>query len=270
MLSESQIAAFGRDGFVKGFKVLTDAQVETLRAEVLRVIEQRDRADVKQPVMCHNMGKPDAPVWQIVNIWMASAPFNELVHNRNVARETSQLQDATALRLWHDQIQFKPAGQGGVNMWHQDSPYWGILTPKDTQVTAWVALDDVDEENGCMWMVPGSHRWGNAIEFLHTLKAFEDMNAVQEFKGNRMEIRPCPVKKGEVHFHHSLTWHGSNANRSNRPRRAIALHFMTQDTRYTAGGGHVMKPFVKVADGQPLEGDAFPIVWQRAVELARA
>jgi ectoine hydroxylase-related dioxygenase (phytanoyl-CoA dioxygenase family) len=265
MLSESQVAQFHRDGFVKGSKVLTDAEVEMLRAETLRVINDKEKADVKQPVMCHNMGKADAPVWQIVNIWMASEAFAQLIRNRTVAGELSQLQpDATALRLWHDQIQYKPAGQGGVNMWHQDSPYWAVLTPKDKQITAWVALDDVDEENGCMSMVPGSHRWGNTIEFLHTLKQFDDMKAVKEFKGNPVAVRTCPVRKGEVHFHHSLTWHGSNANRSSRPRRAIALHFMTQDTRYAANGGHVMKLYIKVADGQLMEGDAFPLVWERS------
>jgi ectoine hydroxylase-related dioxygenase (phytanoyl-CoA dioxygenase family) len=42
---------------------------------------------------------------------------------------------------------------------------------------------------------------------------------------------PWPVRKGEVSFHHSMTWHGSHENRSDRPRRAIALHFMTGDAR---------------------------------------
>lgn len=40
-------------------------------------------------------------------------------------------------------------------MWHQDAPYWPIVAPM-TEVTAWVALDDADEDNGCMSMVPGS------------------------------------------------------------------------------------------------------------------
>src|SRR5207248_1136185 len=123
-------------------------------------------------------------------------------------------------------IQYKPAAIGGVNMWHQDSPYWPILTPKDVQLTAWVALDDADAENGCMSMVPGSHRWGDRISALHALK---DFNAMPElFEGKKLEVRLCPVEKGAVHFHHPLTWHGSQANTSGRPRRAIALHFMTE------------------------------------------
>lgn len=265
MLSESQVAHFNQFGYVLGNKVLSDDEVESLRAETLRVIEQREQKDIRQPVLCHNMGQGDSPIWQIVNIWMASEPFFKLISHPRITEEVAQLHDgANALRIWHDQIQYKPAGKGGVNMWHQDSPYWGILTPKHAQVTAWVALDDVDESNGCMSMVPHSHQWGNAIEFLHTLKDFDEMRGrVREFEGHKVDVVYCPVKKGHVHFHHSLTWHGSHANTSARPRRAIALHYMTDQTRYVAGGNHCMKQFVQVNDGEVMKGEAFPQVYDR-------
>jgi ectoine hydroxylase-related dioxygenase (phytanoyl-CoA dioxygenase family) len=146
-------------------------------------------------------------------------------------------------------------------MWHQDSPYWPPLYPKDQQVTAWVALDDVDESNGCMSMVPGSHAWGDQVAFLHTLKNFDDMP--REFQGGKIEVRRCPVRRGEVHYHHALTWHGSQANTSDRPRRAVALHFMTERTRYDASKDHVMKPFIESADGEPVRGAHFPRTWPR-------
>jgi phytanoyl-CoA hydroxylase len=268
MLNEQQLASFRKNGFVLGNRLLTDEQVEVLRAETLRVIDDRDRKDVPQPVLCHNMGKAASPVWQIVNIWMASEPFRELIHNQQIGEELAQLMpNVDTLRIWHDQIQFKPASNGGVNMWHQDSPYWGLLLPKDEQVTAWVALDDVDEDNGCMSMVPNSHGWGNTIDFLHKFKNFDDMNTVTEFRGEPVRVVRCPVKKGYVHYHHSLTWHGSHANTSDRPRRAIALHFMTQNTRYELQTGHVMRPYVKVNTGEVMQGDAFPVTWTKSREL---
>lgn len=264
MLTAEQIATFKSRGYVKGPKILSDEQVDVLRDEVLRVIADRERADRTQPVLCHNMNRDNtAPVWQIVNIWMASEPFRQLVLGDIVAPLVAQLIDAKELRIWHDQIQYKPAGGGGVNMWHQDSPYWGILTPKDQQVTAWIALDDVDVDNGCMKMVPGSQHWGNTIKFLQTLKDFDDMEKITEFQGRKVEVLACPVRKGEVHFHHSLTWHGSGRNMSGRPRRAIALHFLTEQSRYIAGGGHVMKQFVHVNDGDVVTGKAFPLVWAK-------
>ena len=111
-----------------------------------------------------------------------------------------------------------------------------------------------------MSMVPGSHNWGNQMAFIRTLANYEAMPG--EFEGRRVEVVRCPVKKGEVHYHHALTWHGSHANASNRPRRAIAIHYMTNETRYVASGEHLMKQFVTVADGEFLTGDRFPLVWQ--------
>lgn len=265
MLSTEQVAHFRKYGYTLGNRVLTDEQVEVLRAETLRVIDERGRPNQAQPVLCHTMGRTENPIWQIVNIWMASPAFKDLIFNQQIAGEMAQLMpNADTLRIWHDQIQYKPAGHGGALMWHQDSPYWGILTPKHEQVTAWLALDDVDESNGCMSMVPNSHEWGTAIDFLHTLKEFDEMQGVGAFEGHPVRVVTCPVKKGHIHYHHSLTWHGSHANTSDRPRRAVALHFMTQNTRNLAEGQHVMKQHVHVPAGEVVSGDAFPVVWERS------
>jgi phytanoyl-CoA hydroxylase len=259
MLTAQQIADFKANGFVNGGKILSDDEVDVLRSEIDRVIENQDKKDVTQPVLLRNLSNNDAaPVWQIVNIWEASQPFKTLIAHPRAVEGLAQLTHATTLRIWHDQIQYKPAQIGGVNMWHQDAPLWPIIAPM-TEVTAWVALDDVDVDNGCMSMVPGSHLWGNHIDFLNSFKSYEDMPS--DYQGHTIEVICCPVKKGEVHYHHALTWHGSHANSSGRPRRAVALHYMTQDTRYVARGEHVMKSFVEVADGERLEGAHFPQVY---------
>jgi len=258
MLSDEQVAQFHRDGFIKGTRVLDDAQVDELRAEVQRVIADRESADVPQPVQLVNLGTDERPVWQIVNIWQASKPFAELIHHPRITEEIAQLTGARELRIWHDQIQYKPAQQGGTNHWHQDAPLWPVLRP-NTQVTAWVALDDADVDNGCMSMVAGSHQWGDQIEYLNTLHAGFDLPA--QFEGRPVSAQSRPVAKGEVHYHHSLTWHGSHDNTSGRPRRAIALHYMGDDTCYDAAGRHVMGQFIHVPDGTKLTGDTFPVVW---------
>lgn len=269
MLSEEQIQEFHRNGYVRGGRVLSDEQVELLRSEIQRVIEQHGQPGVPQPVSLRNLNgdRPDAPVWQIVNIWEASRPFRDLlIFNQRIAEEMAQLTGASQLRIWHDQVQYKPPAYGGTTMWHQDAPLWPILAPM-TEVTAWVALDDVDVDNGCMWMVPGSHLWGNHMDFIREhVRTFDAMPA--QFQGHRVEVRPCPVKKGEVHYHHALTWHGSPDNKSPRPRRAIAIHYMTEETRYVASGNHIMKPFVEVQDGEVMCGEHFPLVWEAKRELS--
>jgi phytanoyl-CoA hydroxylase len=263
MLTPAQVQQFQQNGYLLGPQILTAKQADELCNEMERVLarfkDNFDEAPQPKPVLCRNLSKNSAnPVWQIVNIYQASEPFRRLVFNRTITEEIAQLSDAKEIRMWHDQIQYKPATTGGVNMWHQDAPYWPVLTPMH-QVTAWVALDDVDEANGCMSMVPGSHLWGNQIRFLEALQSFDAMPPA--FNDHPLAVKTCPVKRGQVHYHHSLTWHGSAANTSNRKRRAIALHYMPAATRYVAAGKHVMQSLISVKDGEPIRGDSFPQVW---------
>ena len=259
MLTQEQIEQFHANGFLNGGQLLNDDEVETLRAEVMRAIDERERTDIPQPISLRNMSRDESrSVWQIVNIWEASEPFRQLVGRQDVTTAIAQLTGATELRIWHDQIQYKPPQTGGTTHWHQDAPLWPILAPM-TEVTAWVALDDADVSNGCMSMVRGSHQWGDNIEFLRQVEEYEKMPT--EFQGRTLQVARCPVKKGEVHFHHSLTWHGSHNNTSERPRRAIALHYMTNETCFVASGEHLMKEFVEVGDGEQMRGKHFPQVY---------
>lgn len=260
MLTAEQVAQYRRSGFVNGGPVLDDTEVEALQDEVLRVIEDRDNPDVPQPVLLHNMaGDEDHPIWQIVNIWQSSPAFERLIRNRTVGAMAAQLSGADELRIWHDQVQFKPKAQGGRLHWHQDSPLWRTLQPKMAQISAWIALDDAEADNGCMYMIPGSHKWGDRQEQLASMPDGTDLP--ESFEGHALHFVMCPVRKGHVHFHHSLTWHGSGTNHSDRPRRAIAIHFMTEETTFDAGGEHPMKRFIEVADGARLTGETFPLVW---------
>lgn len=265
------VERYRRDGFTLGPKLLSGLQCERLCEEVERVIRDRDRKDIPQPISCNNLSGNDAtPVWQIVNIHRASEPFMWLLHTPAFVDAAAALTAAKELRLFHDQVQYKPKSVGGATPWHQDSLYWPPLTPKDEQITAWVALDDADVDNGCMSMVPGSHRWGDQIRFLHSLAKTFDADGFQkvfpaEFNGDPVKPVYAPVKRGYVHFHHPLCWHGSHENRSGRPRRALAIHLMNERTLNSGeNGGHPLSPFVKVPKSAKVEGDAFPLLWPSA------
>jgi phytanoyl-CoA hydroxylase len=263
LLSEQTLKTFSQNGFVKGEVVLSSEQADELAAEARRVVENREEIN-RDFVRIRNLnGNETTPVWQIVDIWQVSQPFNDLLTNPALIEQVSQIMsrefDAKEIRLFHDQIQFKPAEVGGVNMWHQDSPLWPVLQPKDVQLTAWIALDDVDEENGCMSMVPHSQNWGPQMDFLGSIKSWDGLP--EQWEDHQIIRVPCPVEKGAVHFHHPLTWHGSPINLSTRPRRALALHFMTERAVFDATGNHVMKEFIESAPGEKVFGEAFPLVW---------
>jgi phytanoyl-CoA hydroxylase len=263
-LSDRQLSAYQRDGYLAGGPLLTADDIGVLRAELDRVIAQRGHADQPQPVQIVNMsGQAGQEVWQVVNIWQASPPFARLLQHPRLIAMLRQLAgpDGSELRLWHDQIQYKPAGHGGVNWWHQDAPYWPALGPLDSLLTAWIALDEVSLDNGCMSMVPGSHTWGDAIDHLHACRerSSDFWHALgDEHREQPVRVVPRPVVNGGVHFHHALTWHGSHENRSERPRRAIAIHVMTARTVHEPKGPHVMSRFISARPGEAISDPAFP------------
>lgn len=276
MLTTAQLSEFEQNGFLKGSVVLSDQEVEALRAELDLVM---DGKSVKKPVLNRNLYNPEAEdkvedkgmdmdmtvdekVVQIVNIWMASDVFYQHSKNPQICEEIAQLCSTEKLRIWHDQIQYKPPISGGPTGWHQDHPLWPIIQPADL-VSAWVALDDAVIENGCMWMVPGSHKWGNHQQYIASTKEFKPVHreAHRLPEGAVVEAVPFEIKKGQVGYHHCLTWHGSPHNRSQMKRRAIAVHYMPEHTRYEPVGGHPMLEFVEVEPGEILAGAHFPEVY---------
>lgn len=283
MLTPAQVKQFDRDGFLNGGRVLSDAELQELVDDLQRVLDKGPKGFAPgepKPVLFRNLlgegpyaqnGEKHKMVWQIVNMWEAAPAFEKLLYNPTIVEGICQLTKTRDLNIWHDQLQYKPAEAGGATGWHQDAPLWPSILPM-TPVSAWIPFDDAELDNGAMWMVPGSHKWGNQMPFLsqkNALKELPEFSSVgdgfQVPEGSEIkEARavPWPVKRGEVSFHHSLTWHGSPVNKSPRPRRAIAIHFMTSDARYVGKRGHPMEQFISIPEGAPMAeaGEHFPRV----------
>ncbi|MBI3971074.1 MAG: phytanoyl-CoA dioxygenase family protein [Chloroflexi bacterium] len=264
MLTPEQVRAYHDQGFVAMTEpLLTGAEVERLRQALDEVIRGESPG---RPVLLRNLAggdlHSDAVVIQIVNIWQAHAAFAEHVSRPDLVELVAQLCPTDTLRVWHDQIQYKPPTVGTATRWHQDFPAWPVLTPPD-QCTAWVALDDVTVANGCLRFVPGSHRWG-AHQGLGTNDDFSPRyDPAQLPPDARVRVSLVEVPRGGISFHHAMTWHGSAPNPTPAHRRAIAVHYMPGHTRYVAAGRHVMSPYITVGNGDVIAGDAFPVVWQR-------
>jgi phytanoyl-CoA hydroxylase len=290
MLTQAQIDRFDRDGFINGGKVISDADLAELTDELDRIIKtgpEGFRADEPKPVLFRDLtggynatgkGASATPVWQIVNIWESSPAFERLLYHPEVVKGISQLTKMNDLLIWHDQVQYKPALAGGSTTWHQDAPLWPSILPM-TPVSAWIPFDDALLDNGCMWMMPGSHKWGNQMPYLGTkgqikeLPAFstvgEDFTVPAGSEVKQAKAVPWEVRRGEVSFHHSVTWHGSPVNKSPRPRRAIAIHYMTGAAVFAGRRGHPMEQFISLPEGAPMmeAGDHFPIVCRNGVPV---
>ena len=129
----------------------------------------------------------------------------------------------TGVSVYFSQIFFKPPHGGGPKPAHQDNFYFGPSDPEGV-VTAWIALDDADEENGCLSYGRATH-----LQPLLPHAAPEDRPfdlQISDADVARLEMRAAPVPKGGVSFHHGGTVHRSADNRSDRWRRACAFHYV--------------------------------------------
>jgi len=126
----------------------------------------------------------------------------------------------------------KPPGEGLPVLWHQDGSYWP-LAPMDV-ITVWLAIDDVDAENGCMRVIPGSHQtrevWQHhrSDERPNVLSSELDAAAVDEARA--IDVI---VPAGGVSVHDPFLIHGSNANTSTRRRCGLTIRYIPTTTRIT-------------------------------------
>src|SRR5204862_1896351 len=99
---------------------------------------------------------------KIDNSWWADGDLASLATDPRLANIAKELLGANSVRLWQDQLLFKPPGGPAETVigWHQDWASWHTVASHDAFVTAWVAFDDVDDDNGAMQMIPASHHWG--------------------------------------------------------------------------------------------------------------
>lgn len=126
--------------------------------------------------------------------------------------------------LWYSVIFVKPAQSKGEVPWHQDSTYWAL--ERDEGVTVWVALSEVNESNGCVEYLPGSHHLQN---IKHSIDNGETnmLARGQKIVGlNPTDTHKMILKPGQASLHHPSMLHSSKANLSNRPRLGIAFRYI--------------------------------------------
>lgn len=117
----------------------------------------------------------------------------------------------------------KPPGFQG-QAWHQDEIY--IPTRDRSLVGAWIALDDATVENGCLWIVPGSHKSGYLYPQREHNNPDEFDFAPESYGFDVAEQIPVEVKAGTVVFFNGYLLHRSQKNRSSIYRRVLVSHYM--------------------------------------------
>ena len=206
-------AAFYREnGYLLVRGVFDAGEVDTMRDALARILENVEgTADDRN----HTWRDVAADTLQLKGFH--DLPYHDAVFTRMVAHsrivEVLTRLIGPNVQLHHTKMLVKPPEQGAPFPMHQDYPYFPH--ERHSVLAASVHLDDTDEENGCLHVVPGSHLLG-------PLEAHGESKTVDYPLESGVA---CPASAGDVLFFNYLTIHGSGVNRSTRTRRNVLFQY---------------------------------------------
>jgi ectoine hydroxylase-related dioxygenase (phytanoyl-CoA dioxygenase family) len=166
------------------------------------------------------------------------------------------------LLLFRSTLMLKPARHGSAHALHQDSAYWPMDPP--ALVTVSIMLNDATEENGCLRIIPGSHRWG-LHEWGQIAVQKEEEIVPDETKLDLSRQMLLPLPAGSALFFHSLTVHGSGPNRSPNPRNTALYAYFPASVRYVPRSNQPREKTFRVIAGLGGEETHTLIAEQREV-----
>ena len=256
MLTQTQIDQFWSDGVLAVPNAVTPAQLDALNTEITGWVEEsrahsepfgpptlddRPRFDMG---IEHTADKP--ALRRVNNPSDISDTYMDVMRNASMTDMVNQLIGPN-LKFHHCKINLKLPGSDTTVHYHQDF----LFTPhtNDNVVTALLMLDDVTEENGCLRVVPGSHRGP-------MLSLYQDGNFVGAVSGEEEERLlnesiPVTGKAGSVCLMHTRLAHGSAPNCSDRSRNLYICVYSAADAFPLA-----RNPMQNPNEGMILRGEA--------------
>ena len=228
MASKNWKADFDRDGYIFYPGFLDSQEASELAENMDRYIADVIPTQPSDQIFYEDKDDPGS-LKQIQRMFEYDPYFDKLMFGSKFEALAADLL-GNPVTGFNMQYFNKAAGIGKPTPAHQDGFYW-MLEPNEG-VTMWLAMDDVDEENGCVRYVRGSHKRGvrphGASGTLGFSQTIFDFPTDEDRKD---EVYFC-AKPGDLLVHHALTIHWADGNQSrNRSRKALGLIYFSQAAR---------------------------------------
>lgn len=261
--SDEDVEFYRQHGYYVSKKIFTDDQIDEAVYGSERFYAGERDFSLPVSVKPFEGWKPgDGDVIRINDyVSLQNAEILSLVTNPLLGAIAARLSGSSKIRLWHDQMIFKPTDVIGSKTgigWHTDRAYWKTCSSSN-MLTAWIPFLTCDESMGPLMVVDQSHTWkcNGELRYFHT----KDQAGLQHdlVAGSREVVKiPLTLEKGRVSFHHCLTIHGSGPNRNPIPRHSISIHLQDDSNRYRAHkqangelAWHRNDALCRMSNGQP-------------------
>jgi len=267
-LSQAQMEAYQKDGFLIIEDFLNQEELEEWRVAVTEAIAERN--GIKIPGQDIRLGMEDginedaeyfSKVFdQLLNLWQTNEKVKKIMLDERIGKMAAQLSGADGIRIWHDQALFKKPWANPTS-WHLDTPFWSFSDRRALSI--WVALDDATFENGCLYFIPGSFK-ETTFENKGIGKNMDGIfDAYPQFYHSKSV--PSKLKAGGCSFHNGLTIHGAGANMTNGYRRAMTCAYMPDGNTFNGEPNILPKAYLDTLQvGDLLQNDEQnPLIYHR-------
>jgi phytanoyl-CoA hydroxylase len=215
---------FAQEGYVAVEHLLPPARVTEVLSGLEAVLECPGNALVEYESWAdERLAQGDVARMDVVRkfMWFTGEDprLRALACDESILRVVRQLCGSDNPTLIQDMALLKPPGGGREKPWHQDNAFFDY-EPGTPIVGVWIALDPATPANGCMHLVPGSHRQGPVVHFRRRDWQICDTDV------DRQHDTMIPLPVGGALFFHGLIHHGTPPNMTNTRRRAVQLHYV--------------------------------------------
>ncbi|GAB6031487.1 Phytanoyl-CoA dioxygenase domain-containing protein 1 [Chamberlinius hualienensis] len=269
ILNSSEVENFRKDGYVVIRKFLTLEEIDALKNEYMRLVEKVDPITEKSIFASSSNGNSQTSYqgddyfitsgdkiryffeskafdedgnlkyekWHCINkighaLHFLNPTFKKITFSNKVKDVVKSLNMSDPVII-HSMYISKPPFIGSEVVPHQDATYL-YCEPHEKLIGLWIALEDTDTENGCLWFIPESHKDPVSRRMIRVV---ENDQVKLQYVGRNPEYDrklfiPVPVKKGDLIVIHGKVVHKSEDNLSKRPRPIYTFHVMDKNEAY--------------------------------------
>lgn len=237
-LTDSQIAFFGREGYLSLGGLFTDDDLQPAIDDIERAIDQQVNRLVASGELerdyagydfTHRLAaisrKTDQVALSLWNGVLHGPGFFALITNPKLLDVAQSLcgDELIASSVYRLRPKIPDYHYGAVP-WHQDSAYFEPYCDRSLVLTVWIPLVDADEENGCLWVMPRSHQGDVLPHRPATGKAYLE---IPDDALPAAELVCCPIRKGGALLLNNRTPHCSFENRTDAVRWSMDLRYQS-------------------------------------------
>jgi phytanoyl-CoA hydroxylase len=230
LLTAADVSRFHKNGFVVAEGLATGEICDELQALAVNHLQQ-NLAPVEYEVDLQYPGSPVHPealggttVRRLLQACARDIAFRKWAAHASVKvclQQLFELEQIGLSQCHHNCIMTKQPGFSSVTLWHQDNRYWAF--DQDNLISVWLALDEENHNNGCLRVIPGSHRLAldpgrfDASLFLRADLA-ENKSLIK--RAERVEL-----KAGDTLFFHSKLFHAAGRNLSDQIKFSVVFTY---------------------------------------------